>query len=378
MHHLNKKQSKDFKYNKDMWWDCHEGNNPLECSKIHEFAFIFNIFFPKLLSIFPYKVCGKWIKNDSGSRQTINENRRIITIILIIIISISEIFYRIESYSKYEEAKNYIDIRIGNIFLLPILTFLIINSKISRQQIFSFILSSFGVFLICFFLNSIYGNRDFYEDKIIYFSEQMKHLSFSIFSSTALVLSAFIFDNFKRIFCFLFYNGLLCLTISLIFALLRIDHFKEDLEDVFLFSMTSKLTLIDFSILFLSFGYYLSNSLIIYYFSPTHLTITEILSLFLRWIIEILFENKCENEKNTIIIIKIVGFLIIFISSLVYNEILILHFFKCDKNLQNNMNNYRLIEINNKDMLDNVKNENDILLNEILKIILNDLFYQLF
>jgi hypothetical protein len=118
---------------------------------------------------------------------------------------------------------------------------------------------------------------------------------------------------------------------------------------------------------FLSFGYYLSNSLIIYYFSPTHLAITEILSLFLRWTIEILFENKCENEKNTIIIIKIVGFLIIFISSLVYKEILILHFFKCDKNLQNNMNNYKLIEIYNKDMLDNVKNENDIPLNENIK-----------
>ena len=142
-------------------------------------------------------------------------------------------------------------------------------------------------------------------------------------------------------------------TISLIFSLLRIDHFKEDLEDVFLFSMISKLTLIYFSILFLSFGYYLSNSLIIYYFSPTHLAITEILSHFLRWIIEILFEN-C-------------WFLIIFISSLVYNEILILHYFKCDKNLQNNMNNYKLIEIYNKDMLDNVKNENDILLNENIK-----------
>ena len=31
------------------------------------------------------------------------------------------------------------------------------------------------------------------------------------------------------------------------------------------------------------------------------------------------------------------------------------------------MNNYKLIEIYNKDMLDNVKNENDILLNENIK-----------
>ena len=51
-----------------MWRDCHEGNNPDECSKMHEFTFVFNIFFPKLLSIFPYKICVKCIKNDLDSR----------------------------------------------------------------------------------------------------------------------------------------------------------------------------------------------------------------------------------------------------------------------------------------------------------------------
>ena len=71
-----------------MWCDCHEGNNPDECSKMHEFTFVFNIFFPKLLSIFPYKICVKCIKNDLDSRQVIKKKRIIITIILIIIIKI--------------------------------------------------------------------------------------------------------------------------------------------------------------------------------------------------------------------------------------------------------------------------------------------------
>ena len=133
----------------------------------------------------------------------------------------------------------------------------------------------------------------------------------------------------------------------------------DDIDDAFLFFVTTKINLLFFAITFLTFGYYLSNSLIIYYFSPTHLVITEILSLFLRWIIEILFENKIENEDNTIITAKIVGFFIIFISSLIYNEILILHFCYWDKNVENNMNITKLIGIANNDSLNNIKNEDD-------------------
>ena len=353
VHYLHKKQNKIYKRYKDIWEDCHENSSgKYKCLELHEFAFFFNIFFPKLLSIFPYLIFGSEKNNNLVSAQTIkirNNNinvtqntKKAIMIILLIIICMLEIFYRIESFSKNEKTKNFIDIKLGNIFLLPIFSFFIINDKIHRHHIFSFILSFLGIVFICVFLNSIYQNRDYYKGEIRYFGEQMKHLSFSIFSSLALILSKLLFYNLNSTFFYLFYDGIICITLSLFFALLEIDHFGEDLIDILVLFSTVKLNFLFFGITFLSFGYYLSSSLIIYHFSPNHLMISEALCLFLRWIIEMLFENKIENEDKSIIIIKIIGFLIIFISSLIYNEYLILHFFDCD-NIQYIMDNDKLI-----------------------------------
>ena len=371
IHYLNKKQLKIYRYYTNYIDECtHEysGEKAEECLKLHKFAFFFNIFFPKILSIFPYLVFRKKKNNNLASAQAIrirntninvnNNTKKAIMIILVIIISVLEIFYRTESYSKYEKAKNYLDIKLGNIFLIPIFSFFIINGKISRHHIFSFILSFFGIFLICFFLNSNYQNRDYYESEIRSFSDQMKHLSFSIYSSLALVLSKILFDDFILIFLYIFYEGILIFILITIFAILGIGHFGDYLENISSLIGSIRLLFLFLNIDYLSFGYYLSNSLIIYYFSPNHLIISEILSLFLRWIIEILFENKIENEDKAIIFIKIVSFLIIFISSLVYNEILILHFFGCD-NVQNIMENDELIENNNIDSQNIIKDGNE-------------------
>ena len=155
IHYLQKKLNNNFKHNKNVWSDCSEAYDGDECERMHELAFFFIIFFPKLLAIFPYLIYEKWIKNNSDSKQVIrniNNNNKKRKIIQAILISILEIIYKTESFHKYEIVKNYIDIRIGNIFLLPILSFFIINKKVSIHQIISFIPSSFGVFYICYYL----------------------------------------------------------------------------------------------------------------------------------------------------------------------------------------------------------------------------------
>ena len=70
-------------------------------------------------------------------------------------------------------------------------------------------------------LNLVYKERDFYENKILNFKDQIKHLSFSIYSSLALVLSKILFNDYNSTFFFLFYNGATCLTISLFCAIYR-------------------------------------------------------------------------------------------------------------------------------------------------------------
>ena len=99
--------------------------------------------------------------------------------------------------------------------------------------------------------------------------------------------------------------------------------------------LDSKAIFFFIGVFILSFVYYFINTWIIYIFSPNFLVITEILSIFLKWMIEILFQNKNENEDSFNVVIKIIGLLIILITSIVYNEIVILHFFNCDKNIEN-------------------------------------------
>ena len=83
----------------------------------------------------------------------------------------------------------------------------------------------------------------------------------------------------------------------------------------------------------------------------------------MKWIIEILFENKVENEKGSIIFIKILGLLIIIFASMVYNEILILHFFNFDKNLLNSKN---IESIKDKDAIF-LKNEYNNIMNDNIR-----------
>ena len=55
---------------------------------------------------------------------------------------------------------NIIDMKLGIVFLIPILSFFIINNnKVYISHIISFILFSLGVFLIIIFLSSLYSYR---------------------------------------------------------------------------------------------------------------------------------------------------------------------------------------------------------------------------
>ena len=258
---------------------------------------------------------------------------------------------------------NIIDMKLGIIFLIPIFSFFIINTKIYMRHIISFIFFSLGVFLIIIFLNKIYQEGDYYGTDIrFFFKDQLPHLSCSVYPSLAFVLTKFLFVNYNfNVFLFLLINGILGFMpfFYIICEIYVFDVLFLDSKAIFSF----------IGVFILSFIYYFINTWIIYKFSPNFLVITEILSLFLIWMIEILFQNKEENEESYIIIIKIVGLLIMFISSIVNNEIVILHFCNCDKNIENkspkeddivkNVDNNIPIIMKDKDIIknnDNIEN----------------------
>jgi len=68
---------------------------------------------------------------------------------------------------------------------------------------------------------------------------------------------------------------------------------------------------------------------IIFYFSPTLLMVTDIISPILSWIVKVFDKNQYEALN---IILNIIGYSIVLFSSLIYNEIIICNFFGLNKN----------------------------------------------
>jgi len=99
----------------------------------------------------------------------------------------------------------------------------------------------------------------------------------------------------------------------------------------------------------------LLNLLILFYFSPIFLLITEVISPFLQWIVQAI-----ENNKNTTLelVINPIGFTIVLFSSLVCNEIIIFNFCGLSKNTKKFVNERMTLEISKVNRLTGNTNNN--------------------
>ena len=86
--------------------------------------------------------------------------------------------------------------------------------------------------------------------------------------------------------------------------------------------------------------------LILFYFSPIYLLITEIISPFLLWIVTTI-EKKIQGETKTILelVINPIGYIIVLFSSLVCNEIVIFNFCGLSENTKIFVNKRMTLEI---------------------------------
>ena len=100
-----------------------------------------------------------------------------------------------------------------------------------------------------------------------------------------------------------------------------IDNFKDE---SFISSLYFILSLISCIIL------YVFNFLVIYYFSPTLLMITDIISPILSLIYKGFTGGKTFGTLD--IILNIIGYSIVLLFSLIYNEIIICNFFGLNRN----------------------------------------------
>ena len=345
--------------------------------KIMEFPFYFNIFISKILSIILIFI--RKYRNENSKLKKLetksmrryhlsvnNKCRKIKSCILIIVISNFEVIFTLESYFTYDKP-NYIELKLGIIILVPILSVFIFKKQIYKHHIMSFILSFIGIIFVCLTLLFINNNDNIQETIIPVLGEQMRHLFFSIYLSLALVLTKYLFENsFINPFEFILFNGLLCIFEPLLIISLKaifinglgLKYFIDNLKGILLLFNDIYSILFFIGLIFVSFCYFLTNTLTIYIFNPTLLVSTDTLSPFFSWIIELIimsiffkdiFNKKKENENLFLVIpFKLIGFLLIIFSALVYNEILILHFLNFDKNIRKNIEDRGDNELNDK------------------------------
>ena len=337
---------------------------------IKEIPFFFDIFISKIFSIF-LLLYSRHLINEKSSLNLVpttlmrkyhlhvkNKTRKLKMWLLIVVIGIFEIVFKFENYVTYNQSY-YLELKLGIILLVPILSIFILKKQIYKHHIISLVFSFIGVILIC--LNLLFI-KDEYKPVL---GEQMRHLFFSIYPSLSLVLTKYLFDNFFiNAFSFLVYDGILCIILPFIFVVLKImiaeqNYFEDNMSGILLFFDDNKSRIYFFSLLFFSFCYYLTNALTLYFFTPMLLISTDILSVFFEWIIDLIFlyieedENKCQKYKNIhlVIIFKLVGTLFIIFGAMVFNEILVLHCRDCDKNIKTNIQ-----ERGDRELLDNELN----------------------
>ena len=356
------KTSQIHRYTKNKKYSSNYFDKDDDYQKMAVLPFFFNILSPKILLVIIFLII-KYRKkyfhdlisiDNRVIRNNNNANNKYHKITMILIIFILEIIYRFESLKVYNRT-NYIDMKLTIYFLVPVLSFFILKDQVHRHHFFSFIFSSISIIIICIILTNFYKTlkKEYYDEEETYFSDQMKHLSYSIFPALASILIKYLFENYNiSFFEFLLYDGILSFIFPFLLMLLKSmvegkKCFKKNLRGFrYLFYNERKSISLFFFTFFFSSGYYLTKYLTLYYFSPNILVSFETLSLFFRWFCEFIAVYRPENNKDKIVAIKFVGALIIFISSLIYNEILVLHFCDCDKeikkkiNINRNMINY--------------------------------------
>ena len=241
-------------------------------------------------------------------------------------------------------------------FFVPLFSKYILNSNIYKHQYLSLFICFIGCILIiipvCLKLTKediLYNILNFIGG-IIYplFLILIKYLSNKYYISPLFI-------------CFLL--GIISIIVtcfgSIIYSLIEYHDFSY-FNDCFDFSeVDNKVSISIYIILNYLFSTTLNalTMLVLLYFSPILLIITDIISPMLYWIVKTIEEGSSIPD----IIFNPIGYIIILFSTLIYNEIIILNFCGLSKNTKKYVEERiktELVELN--EIIDNNEPDNDI------------------
>ena len=276
------------------------------------------------------------IYNEKKLESKDNLNNIYYMILLIIFFSVSNILNNEVHYP----GKHIFEQRMYSLIIIPILSKFILKEKIyNHQKIFLYI-SLIGI-LLTFMPIILLFNKNDIPTNIYVFIEEICYALFLI------LLKYLIVYLYASPFICLFYIGIGYFTISIIYymiySLIKFHNFSL-ITNIFIYSnfeIEKLLYLYIFLIIIFSAFYHTSVFLVINYFSPTLLLITEfikpILFLTYKYIAYKVVkkeEEKLKEEERGIrnMIFYYSGYIIVLICALFYNEIIICNYCNLNEN----------------------------------------------
>ena len=273
------------------------------------------------------KIKNKFLRKISKlSSHSISKNKcKIFFVILTIAIGYNNYI----SSKMLLKGKTIFEIRIYHVIFNTIFCKIILGYEIYKHQLLSLILILIGWAFISvpIFVKLTIG--DIYYNVLFFFG--------AIFYPLYLVLLKYIIENYYiSVYLDMFLIGIILLIISSFLTIgnsfMNYSNFS-DLFNIFDFAKDKLLIFLAFaSGTIVKFIF----CIIIQNFSPNIFVLTNVISSIITWIYNIGYKRK--PEKTMYIIFLSIGYFIILISCLIYNEIIILNFCKLNENTNFNIN----------------------------------------
>ena len=248
-------------------------------------------------------------------------NKKASLIVWVIIIFLGFMIAVFELLGAFSLSDHLFEQRLYFMLFIPLFSKLILNENIHKHQYLSLIIAILGIILLIIPVGLKFEKEDLMPNILVFISA----VAYSLF----LVILKYVNHKYYiPTFKISFYMGIISISLTflgfLLYSLIN-NHDFSYFKDSFDFSeVENKLALSIYFILTFIFATALQilTLLVIFYFSPILLMVTDIISPMLFWIA---VSIKSGVEMPDVFFYP-VGYLIVLFASLIYNEIIIFNF----------------------------------------------------
>ena len=258
------------------------------------------------------------IYNENDLRDIYNKNIVKINLLLLLMSIFLSLFF---ICGDYFSTHNILEERIYFFIFIPLFSKFILKYKIYNHQLLSLIIASIGFILILLPVLFFISKDDIIINICLFFSS----IGYSLFLILIKYLAHYYYISSNFILLSVGFISFIITFIYFIIYSLIINHNLSLITNNYNYSKYEMGKLVYFYIFMVILSTVILEILTffcIYYFNPTLLLVTDIIAPMIIYIIKI-----CKEKDNTSsMILKIIGFFLVLISALIYNEFIIFNF----------------------------------------------------